>query len=140
MLKFLVYVSSATVPMSNDALLTLLRKGRAKNEKAGITGMLLYSEGNFMQAIEGPEEAVDQLQKTIAQDPRHKGMLILTQGPLEQRQFNEWSMGFKNCDNLTDEERAAYSTFLNEPFTAEYFGDNPHKAMKLLQTFKKVQG
>lgn len=56
---------------------------RTNNERAGITGMLLYKDGNFMQLLEGEKEAVLRLHKNIIVDPRHKGFLTLLQGETE---------------------------------------------------------
>ncbi len=55
---FLVYVSSAVRPFSRVDLDDLLATSRANNARVGITGMLLYKDGNFMQVLEGDEEAV----------------------------------------------------------------------------------
>ena len=133
----LVYVSSATHLMAESELIDLLRTCRDNNAKAGITGMLLYKDGNFMQAIEGPEDAVTHLHRKILADPRHKGLITLVREPINTRQFGDWSMAFRNVDLLSETEREAYSEFLNEPFTEESFGSNPNKALKLLIAFKK---
>jgi hypothetical protein len=49
----IVYVSSALKPFSKTDLLTLLEKSRENNTSLGISGMLLYKDGNFMQVLEG---------------------------------------------------------------------------------------
>ncbi len=133
----MVYISSAVRLMTDAELVSLLRQCRANNEKAGITGMLLYKGGNFMQALEGPEEDVDRLQRRIEADPRHTGIITLLKSPLEQRRFTGWSMGFRNVDTLDDADRDAFSPFLREPFTTQAFGGEPDKALKLLLSFKK---
>jgi Sensors of blue-light using FAD. len=46
---FLVYVSSATRPFSREDLRVLLETCRKNNAELGVTGMLLYKDGNFMQ-------------------------------------------------------------------------------------------
>ena len=53
---YLIYVSSAIKLMHDDELLLLLEKARENNSRLGITGMLLYKEGNFMQMLEGGKE------------------------------------------------------------------------------------
>ena len=68
---FLVYVSSAVKLFSDEELVQLLEASRENNSKIGVTGMLLYKEGNFMQLIEGPEESVRSLHAKISIDPRH---------------------------------------------------------------------
>ena len=56
-----VYVSSATRHLSEDENIGILRSAREHNEKSGVTGMLLYRDGNFMQVLEGPAGVVDSL-------------------------------------------------------------------------------
>ncbi len=62
---FLVYVSSATRPFSGEDLRALLATCRKNNAELGVTGMLLYKDGNFMQVLEGDEEAVRGLYEKI---------------------------------------------------------------------------
>ncbi len=50
---FLVYVSSAVVPFTPAALVDLLATSHKNNSKSAVSGMLLYKDGNFMQALEG---------------------------------------------------------------------------------------
>ena len=89
----LVYVSSSVKPFSNEELLQLLAKARRNNEKLGISGMLLYKDGDFMQALEGDEAIVRSLSARIATDSRHKGVNTVMQGLCAEREFPDWSMG-----------------------------------------------
>jgi hypothetical protein len=70
---------------SEEELIQLLETSRQNNAKIGVTGMLLYKDGNFMQLIEGPEEAVRALHAKISIDPRHRGLMTLLQGHQEKR-------------------------------------------------------
>jgi len=137
MLKSFVYVSSAVRLMTPPELLNLLRQARENNARDQITGMLLYKDGNFMQAFEGEEEKVTHLHGKILADPRHKDIITLLKEPLEERRFGDWSMAFQNVDLLSEDERDAVSPFLNQPFDKNYFGDNPNNALKLLLSFRK---
>ena len=134
---YLIYVSSATRNLSSEELLEILRVSRRNNVENEITGMLLYKEGNFMQVLEGPKETVQQLHDKIELDARHKQMITLLSGQIEERQFPNWSMGFQNVDELNEDDRAAYSPFLNEPSWPEAFANSPSKAYTLLLSFKK---
>src|SRR4028118_630971 len=96
---FLVYVSSATRPFSGEDLRVLLETCRKNNAELGITGMLLYKDGNFMQVLEGDEEAVRGLHARIAADPRHRAEITLQEGFAEWRQFPDWSMGFRDLNS-----------------------------------------
>jgi len=137
MLKSFVYVSSAVHLMTPAELLELLRKARENNERDQITGMLLYKNGNFMQAFEGEEKKAAWLHDKILADPRHRNIITLLEEPLEKRRFDGWSMSFQNVDLLSEDERAAFSPFLSQPFYKNYFGANPNNALKLLLSFRK---
>ncbi len=79
-MMFLIYVSSEVAPFSAVELRDLLAKSRSKNAQLGITGMLLYRRGKFMQILEGEEDAVQTLYRKITHDPRHRRIVILFQG------------------------------------------------------------
>ena len=97
---YLIYASSATSLMDEDQLLAMLEEFRTKNEKLGITGMLIYKGGNFMQLLEGDKDDVLQLYDAICQDPRHKLVTNILSGEVAERQFPNWSMGFFNMDKV----------------------------------------
>jgi hypothetical protein len=134
---FLVYLSSADTLFSPAELHDLLTHIRAKNARLGITGVLLYKDGNFMQLLEGEPDVVRALYTTIQRDPRHHGVLILLQGPLAERQYPDWSMGFRDVNAAEVQSMPSYSEFLNTPLTGEEFASNPSRCQKLLLTFKK---
>ena len=88
-----VYTSRAKSPFSEQELVELIASSRRKNAEAGITGLLLYVEGSFIQAFEGPYEAVEKLHSRIKSDPRHEGILDLVTTTTSRRSFPNWSMG-----------------------------------------------
>ena len=51
----IAYSSSAAVPFSEGDLLELLTRSRENNTAKGITGLLLFKEGKFLQVLEGDE-------------------------------------------------------------------------------------
>ena len=90
----LIYASAAVKPFNPDELKALLDTARTKNASLGISGMLLYHAGSFLQALEGPNDAVDALFKTIAKDARHTNVRLLFRDGVETPEFRDWSMGF----------------------------------------------
>jgi hypothetical protein len=56
--------------------------------------MLLFSEGNFFQVLEGEGTAVNQLYEKIIRDKRHAQCTLLIREPIAKRSFGNWSMGF----------------------------------------------
>jgi hypothetical protein len=135
---FLVYISSATQPFSVDDLSTLLAVSRKNNAELGITGMLLYKDGNFMQVLEGDERTVRALYEKIGVDPRHSGEITLLQGFVDERQFPDWSMGFRDLNSPEIRATQSYNEFLNTPLTGQEFSGDPSRSQKLLLTFKRT--
>ena len=133
----LVYISSAVVPFTKAQLLDLLAKSRENNEKSGLTGLLLYKDGNIMQALEGEEDAVRTTHARIERDSRHRGLLTLLQGPIAERQFPEWSMGLRDLRSPEVMSAPGFSPFLNTPLTGQEFSANSRECEKLLLSFKK---
>ncbi|WP_413666535.1 BLUF domain-containing protein [Mucilaginibacter sp. Mucisp86] len=76
-MEYLVYVSTAKKLMSDDELLDLLQTARIKNAKYNVTGMLLYSEGTFIQALEGEKEDLYTIYKAIELDFRHRNIILM---------------------------------------------------------------
>lgn len=93
---YIIYSSYTALSFNDEELRTLLVKARENNQKLGVTGMMLYFDGKFIQLIEGDEKTVKQLYETIFNDPRHDRNIILREGTTENRFFSEWSMSFKS--------------------------------------------
>jgi len=93
----IIYISQATVPVGEYELESFLRRWYHNNEQDGITGILLYSdsEARFMQLIEGEKTVIRALFHHIEQDSRHCHLLKLADGPIAQRSFSSWLMGFR---------------------------------------------
>ena len=70
MLVRLLYASRATEEVTQDELLSILKKSRINNLAAGVTGVLCYSGGVFLQVLEGGREPVSHLYNRIAGDTR----------------------------------------------------------------------
>jgi hypothetical protein len=133
----LTYVSSATELLAVPELLDLLAAVRPKNEALGLSGLLLYSGGNIIQVLEGPEDAVESTFRTILDDPRHKDVIVMLRDPIEQRAFPDWSMGFRDISRAEVQRVEGLSTFLQEPLAAK-FEDRAEPAFYLLQLFKET--
>lgn len=137
MLYSLVYTSQNERPFSHEALLALLEKARDTNAGLGVTGMLLYKDGAFIQALEGEKKAVTDLAEKISHDPRHHAFFVCNQQEVAKRQFPDWSMGFQDL-NATDElvNKPGYSDFMNQPLTKEAIERDPSIVNKLLLMFR----
>lgn len=90
----LLYSSQATLTFTEQMLADLLRQARQHNERAGITGVLLYNQEQFVQVLEGSPEALDDLYERLLRDVRHHNLQVLASGPIAARRFGEWAMSF----------------------------------------------
>lgn len=95
-LRRVLYLSTAVSDFGADALAALARASAEKNAARGITGVLFYNRGSFMQVIEGPTEAIDALLRAITGDPRHTFVQILIDEGTDRRMFRDW--GMRLCD------------------------------------------
>lgn len=134
----IVSVSSAVEVFTKEALVALLKDSRERNTKRGITGVLLYKDGNFLHAIEGEQAEVEALSAKIRTDPRHTGVIVLLRGPIAERQFQDYSMAFYDLNTPEVHALPGYNDFLNTPLTGKEFLGNPTRMQKLLLVFKKT--
>jgi hypothetical protein len=132
----LLYVSSATMPFSPADLLCLLQQSRASNQRAGVTGLLLYRGGNFMQLLEGPEIAVRTVFERVQKDSRHRGIITLLEEPASQREFADWSMGFRDLTSPDATPVPGYNDFMNLPLTDSGLLADSTRAHRLLRSFR----
>ena len=77
-----------------DGLNDILCTSQRRNEKAGITGALLFDKLWFIQILEGEREAVSTTLRRIMRDERHDELVIMDCRLAETRLFGNWWMGF----------------------------------------------
>lgn len=98
----LVYMSESRLdPDSAETLQAvdnILAKARDRNALVDVTGALLFTEGRFVQVLEGEREKVREIFERIGNDPRHADVEILSAQYSDRRRFKEWSMAFVGDD------------------------------------------
>ncbi len=99
MLVRLLYASRA-VDTSAEAIDAILSQSRQSNPLCGITGILCYGGGIFLQAIEGGRMAVSDLYGHIQKDARHKDVVLLHYEEISERRFGGWTMGQVNMSRI----------------------------------------
>jgi hypothetical protein len=90
----ITYVSSAVLRFRESILQDLVEQCQANNERLAVTGVLVYSDGNFMQVIEGPDLTTHALYERVKRDTRHRDVTTINVQPLEEREFEGWSMAY----------------------------------------------
>ena len=133
----IVYTSTATESFSRTDLTELLKGSVARNTRAGITGLLLYYDGTFMQTLEGEEPAVVALFAKISRDPRHHHVIPLMHGPIHRRDFSNSAMAFRDLDAPELRDLTGYSDFLNTPLNGDLLAPDISRCQQLMLLFKE---
>jgi len=109
MLVRLLYVSRALDPSASEVTESILDSARQHNMANGITGILCYGGGIYLQAIEGGRRQVNELYGHIVRDPRHKDVVLLHYSEITERRFGGWTMGQVNLSKLNTSIVLKYS-------------------------------
>lgn len=100
----ITYVSRSTFKPFNANLgiephvARILSESRRNNMGRHLVGVLYYGNGCFFQCLEGEKEDIDRLYASLEHDPRHRDLKILSQHPIEQITFFDWSMKYVSVD------------------------------------------
>jgi Sensors of blue-light using FAD len=117
MLVRLMYASRASESVNQEELVAILKKSKVNNTHNGVTGVLCFSAGIFLQVLEGGRTAVNALYHHIATDPRHHDVVLLTYDEISERRFSGWSMGQVNLNRLNPALLLKYSeTAVLDPY------------------------
>jgi len=106
----LTYASEMTV--STD-FMDILEVSRTRNERDGITGVLLFCNNNVVQCLEGSREAVNKTYARIVKDKRHQNPLLVDYRVISTRLFPTWSMGYVPESSVTKPTLLKYSLSQN---------------------------
>lgn len=94
-ISYLIFTSSAVSELDDQQLAALCQQSARNNQRRGITGHLIYDDGNFLSVLEGHPQKVQILFQTISKDRRHHGLIVIDEGLIAQRKFSNWSMRFQ---------------------------------------------
>lgn len=101
-MHLLCYISVAAPTVDENEILSILESSCKNNAADGITGMLLFHNGQFLQVLEGPKSAVEACFARICNDDRHVSVAKLLDEELPVRAFSQWSMasvGLEHCSH-----------------------------------------
>lgn len=88
----LIYTSVQVQGFDQHDFALLCKQASANNQKLNIEGMLLFNGSEFMQCLEGPNDAVAEIYRKITQDTRHTDIRLLVSETTDTPLFENWSM------------------------------------------------
>ena len=91
-LRSVTYTSLARLDLQAAELEAIHDTARRENAARGITGLLIFNGTHFLQIIEGQADTLNQLIENLRRDPRHSGLEVRHDAPIDQRSFPAWSM------------------------------------------------
>jgi len=138
-LNCIVYVSSATLPLTVPELEALLLSARKFNDRVGVTGVLLYHDGTFFQYFEGPAEGVAQVYARIQASRSHHSIYELLNANIKARLFPSWLMGASNVPSslLLSLARAQWHASIQQVVDSQ---EVPNEGLALLTSYWKSCG
>ena len=118
MLHEFVYKSiSVPVELDGAQIEGIVSNAQKNNSEYGVTGMLIYLNGEFLQILEGLKDSVEYVYtKNIAIDKKHSEIKILYSGVIHKRSFQKWSMGFMTDRQIDTANSKHFNLSSIEPF------------------------
>ncbi|MDJ0839465.1 MAG: BLUF domain-containing protein [Acidobacteriota bacterium] len=134
---YLLYISTPSGLFNDNDYVHLLLECRERNAALDITGMLLASDGYFMQLLEGSRHKVLDLYDRIARDRRHHDLFILDEGEVSRRYFPDWAMGFDYMNWLGNQNPPNLSPVLRSHDWQWSAEELRHRPIYLMDRFRR---
>ena len=99
-LQEVIYVSTLADDAPVRVVASIAHKARIHNQHAQITGLLVFDGVHFCQQLEGCAAHIDAVMDRISQDPRHHQLAVVHSGPLDERRFHRFSLGYTSVEDI----------------------------------------
>ena len=121
--------------MTAAQLLTILQQCYSHNGLNNVTGMLLYGNGTFLQALEGDEDVIASLYQSIESDRRHSNVTCLSRKTITTRRYPGWCMEFCRMPALGWGNAGDRRRMGENDFTVDFLVEDPGARDALLTYF-----
>ncbi len=108
------YVSTCDKNLKDIDIHNLLNFVKEHNNNNNITGILMYSEGNFFQIIEGEKKTIIDLFEKIKLDSRHYNIIKIFSRESSNKAFSEYDSSFIIVGDTLDSSTEFRSFLLRE--------------------------
>lgn len=120
MLSHLAYISKRKPNCTDQEIENILSSCKKNNPPIGITGILLYDDLKFLQYVEGDYKQINPLYDKIKKDDRHKDVIMVSMGMINEKIFPSWNMANKKVDfkhiqyltDISDEDKVIFDDIL----------------------------
>ena len=133
----IVFVSTATEPLSPRRARKLVIAATRNNRALGVTGMLLYANERFLGTLEGPESAVQLIYERVQNDYRHKNVDMLRFESITERLFEDWRVSLRNF--AVDSAILPFiSPFMSAEFDTSEYLETPNDVHRAMIAFRNA--
>lgn len=137
-MSLLQIIYTSTLVTDGAAVLSaILETSVRNNARDDITGMLLHSAGNVLQVIEGEAGVLQARYARICEDPRHNGLIELSQETVSSREFGRWSMGVRGLRPEDMSPPGASHALFRGGFDQHILSARPGLAREMLALFSR---
>ncbi|MBQ4804936.1 BLUF domain-containing protein [Aquimarina sp. MMG015] len=127
------YVSTASRFLTNSDINELFEFVKINNNSLNITGILMYSDGNFFQILEGEKTLIKDLFQNILADSRHYDVIKIFDHEMIQPSFSKYNSSFTTINRKS--EHLELKSFLEKERTnnPETFNSVSYLTNKFMQ-------
>ncbi|CAM4264377.1 BLUF domain-containing protein [Gillisia hiemivivida] len=108
----IVYVSTASKDLEKKEIERILNSSKTWNNENDVTGLLLFSEGNFFQIIEGEKKKISELFEDIKKDKRHHDIIQIFGKDIHKEAYDGYASDFVLDSADYDQEK--FQHYLNQ--------------------------
>jgi hypothetical protein len=126
-----VYLSKAEDNFDERDLPSILEISQRNNRRDGVTGILLYKDGRFLQILEGDQATVHRIAQRIEADARHSEFAVIVDEAMP-RLFTDWSMGFADLNASIFDHHPAVLDYFRKTWCVESFKSAQTRVRRLL--------
>ncbi len=91
--------------LDEDSLARLANLAANNNRRFNICGILVLSNGRFLQVIEGQSKFINRLYANIVQDERHHDVELISYEEVSKPEFIDWNMKLFSLDEIDEHVR-----------------------------------
>ena len=89
----LIFSGALPIVPNPSQLNAFLADSRARNRRHGIFGAMVLMGSDFLQVVEGPDAAVEQMYDQLSQQSRRYGLVLVARHVIEAPLFGHWQLG-----------------------------------------------
>ena len=129
----LIYTSKVSGEPQWTEMRDIIKESVGNNSELDITGLLMICNDTYLQVLEGPERAVNELYARILRDKRHHDCILISYEQVQTKKFAGWAMNCINPEILPDEFKKRLMKEFGDSTGSIKVPDDPKGALSLLE-------